>query len=263
MQINFSLQVKQPNHIDKQQVNPCQVSFSGVKDSFERTTTPQQNLKKLAHMFFQKFMNYELGLADQQEFKKHDDKGIKLRELARNYRKTLSLPDKKALLYHEEDMLWQELENPEIGVVRNSMDLKHINVRPSDSLAVIKLSALLGLIRTYDAYNSLGIVSCSDKEEKFKIIKDIMYNAPDNSQYASQIKEKAFDIAFDVAPDNKQLCEFLDYVSKNETNEEIKNRAIYFLNIRKPNEPELITLIYDNNSTSAQKKSAIESLGRE
>ncbi|MFA6989431.1 MAG: hypothetical protein WC197_05115 [Candidatus Gastranaerophilaceae bacterium] len=261
LQIFFNPQVKQTNNINNQKTKASHVSFCGINDSFEKTSNPQADFEKDAQLFAEKFSKTGmLSPALLEKLEKNDVNAIELDKLAKKYKKTLSLEDKKALLKHEEKILWQELDKPEIGVFRNLEDLISIDVKTPEFIPFIKLNALTGLNRTSQAYEALGM-QFEDKAEKFEILQNVMKNTSDNSPYAFQIKDGSFETASFIAPDRKKLREFLNDVIKNEANDKIKNKAQKVLNKRKYDEIQLLKSLNDTQISIEQRKSAIEILG--
>jgi hypothetical protein len=263
LNIFFNPQVKQTNNIDKRQANTSRVSFCGTEDSFVKTSDTQAEFEKDAKLYTEQMLETAQGSSLLlKKLKKSDVNAIELNKLAEKYKKTLSLEDKKALLKHEEKILWQELEKPEIGVFRNIKEMKNarMNLKPSEIIPVIKLSALMGLSRMRQAYDDLDI-KFEDGAKKLEILQNVIRNTPDDSLYAFKIKERSLNNALGVSPDRTQLCDFLNYVIKNETNDKIKNRAEKYLYGRKYDETKLIESLNNDQIIIDQKKSIIKTLG--
>ena len=125
MQILFNPNNKKSTNFIGSKINLSRIGFCEQKDSFQKTSDSPVDFEKES-ITYANFLLKEgtLSLDTLWKVQEKDANNIKLKELAREYKKTLSIEYKKTLLKHEEKILWQELEKPEIGYFRNIGNLR-------------------------------------------------------------------------------------------------------------------------------------------
>ena len=258
MQILFNPNIKQCNNFIGSKANSNRIGFCEQKDSFQKTgeTPVDFEEESIAYANFL-LKGGTLSLDPLWKLQEKDANNIKLKELAKEYKKTLSIEDKKTLLKHEEKILWQELEKPEIGYFRNIGNLRK---KKGVELPVVKISALNGLNRMLQAYSALDI-KWENNEEKLKILKNVMKNTPDDSAYSFIIKNQCIIIASFISPAKEKFAEFLEDVCQNDTNDKIRNLTKELLDFNKYDEAKLINTLKNNQENNDRKKSAIKALG--
>ncbi|MEI8390405.1 MAG: hypothetical protein WCG23_11045 [bacterium] len=258
MQLLFNPKIKQVNNFIGSKANSNRIGFCGQKDSFQKTSDPPVDFEEESISYANFLLKGgALRLDPLWKLQEKDANNIKLKELAREYKKTLSIEDKKTLLKHEEKILWQELEKPEIGYFRNIGNLRK---KKGVELPVVKISALNGLNRMLQAYSALDI-KWENNEEKLKILKNVMKNTPDDSAYSFIIKNQCIIIASFIAPAKEKFAEFLEDVCQNDTNDKIRNLTKELLDFNKYDEAKLINTLKNNQENNDRKKSAIKALG--
>lgn len=255
---------------------PCNKTFSAPVsfcggDAFERSAVKFS--KELCVVTANKLLK-ALTLPDEAMYKeiskiegtwfqlqKNDPELRELKKLSNNYKKTLSLDDKKILLKHEEKMHWQELETPEIGIVRTFLDMYKAGIK-KDFIPAMNISTMNGLGRLHQSYNVVGLKFEAD-EKHFNILKKVIENTADKSLYAYDIKTQALSLAFQV---NKNLVDFKslsESVKKNTDNEELKRYANGFISRGSIyNESNLFNKISNSRLEEFEKTSAIKILAK-
>lgn len=259
MQIGFNSNIQQINNnlkIDRKKSNP--INFCG-NDSLQLSPEAkfEKDTIKLTNMLF----SGERVYIDQINSALENDTEIKkLNQLANNYKSSKSLQDKVELLKHEEKMLWQELEKPHIGLIRNFEALVKAGRKRDDIMPAVKISALNGLGRTLQAYDKLNIQYKKD-DSKPDILKKVIKDTSDKDPYAKDIKMKALSIGSRFFSDKNKLSEFLKFVIENTEIKEVKAFASKRLSENQYKEEASIKKLSDVSATQEEKRNALVNLG--
>lgn len=273
MQVSFSQNIKNINNypkiVDKRSYS-SPVSFCGA-DVFERPAVEfsQEFCQKTIHKLLRTENIFDNSnkkllsglLAIMEELKKGDPELIKLNKLADNYKnkKTPLLEDKIILLKHEENMHWQELETPAIGLVRTFADMTKAGIK-KDFASAMQISTINGLWGIKQAYGQLGVKFTPD-EHHFNLLKNLIEKTPDGSPFAYDIKIQALTLASRVKKDDDSFVKLAEYVKENTNNEGLKIFANAAINgCSEYNELNLLSKLSNGSLEDFEKTDVIKTL---
>ncbi len=165
MQINLGFNLNNIKNISKvSQPTSSSVAFKGVEDNFE-IKDPDKKLLSMAKVLVNK--QFSEGLSKQdfkqlKQFRKLDNNQKDLNQLCEKYEETLDRDDKIAILKQENKILMQEIEHPEIGLIRNYREIEDSfgpegesffdqYKNKKEALDVVKILAVNALLRQLDA----------------------------------------------------------------------------------------------------------------
>ena len=162
-------------------------------------------------------------------YNKAEDKMLaQLEVLANRYRQTLSLNDKAELLKHEREMLYEEIQNPELTLARYYPEIKKIKFSKNEKKNIedfLTLFNLNAIIRIDGLSKPFAAKFTKDKE-------NIIKNAYQKINQASPMKnyiEKFFN----------QILDYYNYVLKNNKHSSNTQEILAKLN-ENINQPELL-----------------------
>jgi len=265
MKASFSFDVKNVSNntnISHQRSYATPVSFCGV-DVFERGAVQfsKELCVEAANQLFKAKTTSEVSNAFDKIslINKIDPQLDKLDKLSNKYKKTLSLDDKKILLKHEENMHWEELETPEVGVVRNFFDMYEAGINEK-FIPAMQISTLNGLGRIAEAYSVFGLRLPPDQAH-FNLLKKLVEHTPDSSTFAHDIKSQALACAGDVATNDEDFTKLASYIKKNTNDKELKLYANSMIDCSiEYNEAELLNKLSGNGLQDYEKISVIQTL---
>ncbi len=205
-----------------------------------------------------------------------------LDQLSEQYIKDKTIKNKIALLEQEEKMLWQELEKPEIGLVRNFLETGFVCFDPEQEkekmLPAITSLALNGLAKIQDSLRTLE-EDYKENPNKLKILKKAHSRTNNDSHYSSHIKNMIGRInrhelyrKEKINPQNPYTTDFSKQVSEEDilkvrNKKEFpvsRNEALKFLALAKCEKikDDIPEIILDNNAHKILRKTALWSAGR-
>lgn len=258
MQIGFNSSIQNINKvfkIDGKKSNP--IAFCG-NDEFEPSPElkAENEAKDITRLLISTKNPYLKPIVS---FVTPDSASIELEELAENYSFSKTKQNKVKLLEHEENMLWQELDKPYLGVKRNLFELVQAGRTEDDIIPAVKIAALNGIIRTHNAYDSMDVRTAKDNH-KLEILKKVVKNTSDDEPYAKDIKETAIYAASFVYAGRSNISEFLEYVIDNTNFESVKNTASRSLMGSQFNEDKAISMLTDDSSSLMKKRTSLINL---
>lgn len=193
------------------------ISFKAqVKTS--RKLTPKILLEKIQTGGF--FPNYSHDFAN-------DKVLCELRLLANRYRQSLSIEDKAKLLNHERDILYEELEHPELTLARNYAKIKDMGLTKEDKKDILahlySFNAMaLGRIEALNEPFDTNINS-----EKIRVIEDVCKKIANDESVFDSTKEE-------LAETCSLLKSYLAIKNEDASQEEVETEQIEIdLNTRK------------------------------
>lgn len=263
MQVNLTTG---PYHSDmgfkptKNQSYSSKINFGrNLMDVFERPAvvfTKEQYIivaDKLSHInLSSKLEKTKTIFATVEKMNKHDPMLIELKRLGNVYKKSLSIEDKKLLLKHEEKIHWQELETPEIGIVRNyhAMADKGIN---KDLIPAMNISNLNGLGRLNIAYDILGL-KLDKNPQNYNLLAKLIKKTPDGSPFATEIKTWALSNSLSLAASSKDKVNLANYIIKNTKDKNLQKYANSVLTLAQEyNESKTFSKLFEKGLTNAEK----------
>lgn len=277
MQINLSQTVTNANtpQIKAQGANlPARPSFGAANVDVFKKAMGADELKNLYLATYDEIKN----ISKKQIFEDHnfvfaeaifdkiasitekDPMVIKLQNLSNKYKKTLALEDKIKLLKHEEKIHWQELEHPEIGIVRNFIDMKNAGL-DNNLIETMHLSTMNGLSRLEQAYKALG-VKIKQSDNHFNLLGSLIKDLPDNAPLASSIKLWALS-NINIYANNKNITNIAQFIKESSQFEDLKSHAQKSLNgARKYNEQKLFNSIKNSALNEVEKKEVLIKLAK-
>ena len=264
MQINFSQNIKTVNNypkIGEKRSYSTPVDFCGA-DVFVKPAVKFS--KELCIDTVNKLLKGE-NISEIKKtmsiIKMSDPELIELDRLATVYKNSSTLENKKILLKHEENMHWQELETPKIGLVRCFHDMTMAGIG-KDFIPAMNISTINGIGRTQQAYDALGLKFEPD-EKHFNLLKNLIEKTPDDSPFAIIIKRSALTLAFYVKKDFADFAKLAKYIKENTNNEGLKilaNRAIN--GSSKYNELEFLNKLSGGELKDFEKTDVIKTLAK-
>lgn len=192
-----------------------------------------------------------------------NDSNLKeLEALSDDYRCEPSLKNKEKVLKCEEKILWQELENPEIGLVRNYISMHKAGI--SDNLMpAVKVSTINALQNTFSAYEMLG-VKREENLNHIKLLENLVKNTPDDSPYSYNILRSALNIVDDITKDSSKIVKFSEKLKAKTNNEKLKINAEKLINEHcEYDETKFFNKFLSLDSSDYQKTGAIKRLAKE
>ena len=142
-----------------------------------QSLTPQALLKQVTQKReFPKF-NYN---------KAEDKMLLQLEDLAKRYKQTLSLDDKLSLLKHEKEMLYEEIQKPELTLARNYQQIKEMKLTKKNKKHLTDNLTLFNAIAIYRIDGLYKLFKQNLNEEDTTII----YDAVQKINTKSPIKEQ-------------------------------------------------------------------------
>lgn len=190
-----------------------------------------------------------------------DPELIKLKILSDKYLKTLSIEDKKLLLKQEEEIHWQELKNPEFGVVRNYFELIN-NDLENDTISAIQMGTMNGIGRLYQAYKALGL-NPQMSTEHLNALESFIETFKKDTPWAEDIATKAFINIINYAEDKKSVTKIAKFIVSNSKFENLKSMAKNIIVENKEyDESSLFIKFIDKKSDNVEKISVITELAK-
>ena len=275
MQINLSQNIKNvsnyPKIADKRSY-ATPVSFCGV-DVFERGAVKfsKELCVETINKIFKSESDSEVKSAIEtiMALKKVDPGLIELDRLGYKYLdtiskndknlETLSLEDKKNLLRHEENMHWEELETPQVGLVRTILDMRNKGIE-DDFVPAMQVCTLNGLSKLRAVYHDLGMKITPD-EKRFNLLKTLIEDTPDGAPFSTRIKTAALGVSSAVTKDRDSFVELAKYVKETTNDKDLKIYASGCIDSQlKYNELELFDKLSSTDLKDYEKKSVIKML---
>lgn len=263
MQINLFQNIKNINNnrnIQREKVYSTPVAFCGA-DAFAHSAmkfSKEQCIEVVKKLLEKK--NVSEVLKTMSQLKKSDPDLIELNNLILKYKTTFSLEDKIILLKHQEKMHWQELETPELGLVRTFSDMKKAGIKNYLTPAM-NISSINGLNRTINqAYDAVGYKYIPN-EKNFNSLKTLIENTSDDSPFSYDIKKFALKIAAAGKNEDDDFIKLAQYLKENTKNKDLKKYANSWIkNIGEYNESELLERLSNKKLAEFEKTSAIKTL---
>lgn len=245
------------------------LSFCGV-DTFERKVL---KLDKEYIKTAKRILRYDRTKANsEEEFSKIYDESLnlnrndsnlkELKALSNDYRCETSLENKEKVLKCEEKILWQELENPEISLVRNYISMHKAGI--SDNLMpAVKVSTINALKNTFTAYEMLG-VKIEENLNHIKLLENLVKNTPDDSPYSYNILRSALNVVGNITKNSSKIVKFSEKLKAKTNNEKLKINADKLINQHcEYDETKFFNKFLSQDSSDYQKTEAIKRLAKE
>lgn len=212
---------------------------------------------KLSHInLASKLEKSKTILATVEKMNKHDPMLIELKRLGAVYKKSLSIEDKKILLKHEEKIHWQELETPEIGIVRNyqAMADKGIN---KNLIPAMNISNLNGICRLKIAYDALGL-KLDKNLQNYNLLANLVKKSPDGTPFATEIKTWALADSLSLSPSSEDTANLANYIIKKTKDKNLQKYANSVSTLAPEyNEAKIFSKLFEKGLTNAEKVQTI------
>jgi len=169
------------------------INFTSNHRKTAQVTNPQQNNNLVqAQKLYGQFVNGERP--EYQHDINQDPNMQQLNTLAERYKQSLSIADKKNLIDHERNILYEELEHPELTLARNYNDIKPLidkKTTKQDVNNIITNFNIAGLRRSELLPNPF---KAPNDALKINILEDTSDKVDNNGMFGKTIKTKINDI---------------------------------------------------------------------
>lgn len=243
-----------PKYSSRASVRGCAKDILEI--SPERKTEQESKKIILDALAYNNEVNAELVAAS-----RYSDPSYKsLNNFIGNYLRSKTLENKKALIEHEENMLWQELATPAVGIVRAIYDGRIPLKLSNDNIENATLQGLRGVQSVLWCKKTLGLPfsNCADK---YQILENILKNKQTKTETAASIKKDAISIGellFDYIPSNEQarFKKVLAHVA-DDSSPKVANAAKKALINLSKDKSRALQSFFSDKSTVEEKKEAL------